>query len=244
MAKMSDHSSGNKNPHRNNRNTLEIEKSYSQAPVRRRSASTTPGTFIQDAAYNTARAVGNTLSNVATGFINEATGFTQPQSNEQYVPQSPDRGGVRIPTYAEFQKEQEAKQSQFFMEQQRAAEAVARKRMDEDRKHIDEIHEMLRKEIEKYEKAQHTMNENLEQIKKMLLLEQQQAKKGIYHVTNAEVLVMMFRAFLANINESNTWLEALISRKKKRGSLFATRTKKQGTQYSMSQELTLARSTG
>lgn len=130
------------------------------------------------------------------------------------------------------------------MEQQRAAEAVARKRMDEDRKHIDEIHEMLRKEIEKYEKAQHTMNENLEQIKKMLLLEQQQAKKGIYHVTNAEVLVMMFRAFLANINESNTWLEALISRKKKRGSLFATRTKKQGTQYSMSQELTLARSTG
>jgi hypothetical protein len=195
MVKMSDHSSGNKTPHRNNRSAFEIEKSYSQAPARRRVANTNLGSTLQDAAYNTARTAGNTLSNVATGFINEATGFNQGQENGQAVPQSPDRGGVRIPTYAEFQKEQEQKQTQFFLEQQRAAEAVARKRMDEDRKHIDEIHEMLRKEIEKYEKAQHTMNENLEKIKKMLLLEQQNAKLGIYHVTHAEVLIFFVESF-------------------------------------------------
>lgn len=116
--------------------------------------------------------------------------------------------------------------------------------MKEDRRKIDEIHEMLRKEIDKYEKAQRKMDENLEKIKKMLILEQQQVKAGIYHISHAEVLVMMFRTFLANVTESNTWLEALISRKSKRGSLFAVRSKKSGTQYSMSQELSIARSSG
>lgn len=246
MSKMSTRTGGNRSPHtRNSRNSYEVEKSYSQAPSRRvRTTDSSVISTVQDAAYDTARAVGDTLSNVATGFIDELTGYDRGQDDAEVTPQSPDRGGVRIPTYAEFQQEQEQKQTQFFMEQQRAAEAEARKRMDEDRRHIDEIHEMLRKEIDKYEKAQHTMNENLEKIKKMLLLEQQQAKKGIYHVTHAEVLVMMFRSFLANINESNTWLEALISRKSKRGSLFATRSKSKGTQYSMSQELSIARSTG
>ncbi|MBP6994445.1 hypothetical protein KBB12_04335 [Candidatus Woesebacteria bacterium] len=243
---MSSRSGGGKAPHnRNSRNSYEVEKPHAQSPSRRgRSTDSTIGSRLQDAAFNTSQAVADTLSNVASGFIDGVTGYDRGQGSAEQVQQSPDMGGVRIPTYAEFQQEQESKQSQFFMDQQRAAEAQARKRMDEDRKQIDEIHSMLRKEIEKYEKAQHTMNENLEKIKKMLLLEQQQAKKGIYHVTHAEVLVMMFRSFLSNINESNTWLEALISRKSKRGSLFATRSKSKGTQYSMSQELSIARSTG
>lgn len=252
MLKVSHQTGGKPSQNRNNRNSIEVEKALSQAPVRRRRPQ---AQSLQDVAYNAAQGIGNTLGDIATGFINEATGFNTPRSSQtdydgmrQEVqnspPPSPDRGGVRIPTYAEFQEQESARQNQFYVEQQRAAEAAAKKRMDEDRKRIDEIHAMLRKEIEKYEKAQHTMNENLEKIKKMLLLEQQQAKKGIYHITHAEVLVMMFRTFLANINESNTWLEALISRKKKRGSLFAVQSKKKGTQYSMSQELSIARSTG
>ncbi len=251
MSKVTSHTGANSPSNRNNRNSLEVEKTLGQTPVRRRRP--TP-TSLQDVAYNTAQGIGNTLSNIATGVINEATGFTSRTNHADYdsssqeaqssLMSSPDRGGVRIPTYAEFQEQESAKQNQFFLEQKRAAEAAANKRIDEDRKRIDEIHAMLRKEIEKYEKAQHTMNENLEKIKKMLLLEQLQAKKGIYHITHAEVLVMMFRSFLANINESNTWLEALISKKKKRGSLFAVQSKKKGTQYSMSQELSIARSTG
>lgn len=239
---MSNRSGGGK-PHRS-RNQFEAEKAYSQRPSHVNSPDTSAGSSLQDAAYNTSRAVGDTLSNVASGFVNEITGFDNGQDYAEAPPQSPDRGGVRIPTYAEFQQEQENKQMQFFMEQQRAAEAESRKRKDEDHKRIDEIHAMLRKEIEKYEKAQHAMNENLAKVKKMLLLEQQQAKKGIYHITHAEVLVMMFHSFLININESNTWLEALISKKKKRGSLFAVQSKSKGTQYSMSQELSIARSTG
>lgn len=252
MSKVTTHSRGNTASNRNNRTSIEVEKTRGQGSAPRRAS--TPSS-MQDYAYNVAQGIGNAMSDVASGFINEVTGFGSSGSDQnsqsantqetyQAPPSNPDRGGVRIPTYAEFQEQENARQNQFYLEQQRAAEAVAKKRMDEDRKRIDEIHAMLRKEIEKYEKAQHTMNENLEKIKKMLLLEQQQAKKGIYHITHAEVLVMMFRSFLADINESNTWLEALISKKKKRGSLFAVQSKKKGTQYSMSQELSIARSTG
>lgn len=234
-----------------NRNTHEVEKQYSASPSRASTARRkTFGESVQDVMYETARATGDAMTGAATGVINEISGYNQDTYDygDGYEgasqAQSLDRGGVRIPTYAEFQQEQEQKNMQFFMEQQRAAEAVARQRMDEDRKKIQEIHDMLRKEIEKYEKAQTTMNENLEKIKKILLLEEQQAKTGIYHITHAEVLVMMFRSFVANVSESNTWLEAMISRKKKRGSLFAVQSKSKGTQYSMSQELTIARSSG
>ena len=245
--------SGGSKKNRNyiNRNTLEVEKQYSASPSR---ASTTRrksfGESVQDVMYGAARAAGDAMTGAATGVINEISGYNQDTYDygdgyeNASQAQSLDRGGVRIPTYAEFQKEQEQKNMQFFMEQQRAAEAEARKRLDEDRKKIQEIHDMLRKEIEKYEKAQTTMNENLEKIKKILLLEEQQAKTGIYHITHAEVLVMMFRSFVANVSESNTWLEAMISRKKKRGSLFAVQSKSKGTQYSMSQELAIARSSG
>ena len=41
--------------------------------------------------------------------------------------------------------------------------------------------------------------------------------------------------------ESRTWMQALMSKKAKRGSAFAARSKKQGTAYSMSQELSNSR---
>jgi hypothetical protein len=67
-------------------------------------------------------------------------------------------------------------------------------------------------------------------------------KPGIYHVRFLEIIVNVLRALRAKINESSTWMQALTSKKKKRGSLFAVRAKKKGTQYSLSQELSSARS--
>lgn len=251
MARSHSQASASQNASRQNRNALEIEKPLSSAPSRVR----TPGPtsmrrIIADAAYTTATKTSDILTSAATGVIDEITGQGSARRRSQQMSEmsapamQSNEGGVQIPTYAEFAQQEEQKRIQFFQEQQRMAAEFATKRMNEDRKKIEEIHEMLRKEIDKYEKAQKKMDDNLERIKKMLILEQQQTKAGIYHITHAEVLVLMFRAFLANINESNTWLEALITKKSKRGSLFATRSKKSGTQYSMSQEISLARSVG
>ncbi|MCA9372271.1 hypothetical protein KC726_05245 [Candidatus Woesebacteria bacterium] len=46
-----------------------------------------------------------------------------------------------------------------------------------------------------------------------------------------------------DLGKSNTWMEAMMTKKSKRGSLFAARSKKKGTQYSMSKELSLTRQT-
>lgn len=65
---------------------------------------------------------------------------------------------------------------------------------------------------------------------------------GIYHVRFFEVLLSIVRSLREKVGESATWLEAMMSKKKKRGSLFAARSKNQGTQYSLSQELQVTRS--
>lgn len=65
---------------------------------------------------------------------------------------------------------------------------------------------------------------------------------GIYHERFLEVILSLLRNLRAKVGESRTWLQAMVSRKKKRGSAFAVRSKDKGTQYSLSQELTNARS--
>lgn len=67
-------------------------------------------------------------------------------------------------------------------------------------------------------------------------------KPGIYHERFLETILSLLRALRATIGESRTWMQALISKKKKRGSLFASLSKKQGTQYSLSQEHQVTRS--
>jgi len=157
---------------------------------------------------------------------------------------APDRGGVRIPTIAEFQQEQQNKRLQFFQEQQRATEIAAKRRQSEDIRRIEELHKVLTEEIKKFEKVHKQINVNLEKAKKILLEEQSKIQAGNYHVTFAEVLQMVVHNAFADADKSNNWLEALVSRKKRRGSLFATQSKTKGTSYSLSQELALARSSG
>lgn len=228
---------------RNRRNPYEAESGYSrpktpqiEIPLSREG--------VRDVAYNAARGFGDALGNAATGIIDEVTGFDRNQDQNEPAYSAPDRGGVHIPTFAEYQKEQEKVHTQFFLEQQRAAELVSRKRKEDDDKRIDEIKQVLKDEIDRFQKLQTQMNEHIEKAKKLLLIEQQEFKKGLYHITIAEVLLMALRNALVDISNSNNWLEAMMSKKKKRGSLFSTRSKQQGTQYSLSQELSISRSTG
>ena len=66
-------------------------------------------------------------------------------------------------------------------------------------------------------------------------------KPGIYHVKFLEIVLQILRTMRMKTGESRTWMQALMSKKAKRGSAFAARSKKQGTAYSMSQELSNSR---
>lgn len=109
------------------------------------------------------------------------------------------------------------------------------------KKQIKELTEQIKKEIEAIKKADASLLQQVSDIQK-ITIEQLPEKPGIYHIRFLELVLRILQALKAKIGESKTWLQALISRKKKRGSLFLVRSKKQGTQYSLSQELQSARS--
>lgn len=109
------------------------------------------------------------------------------------------------------------------------------------KKQIKELTEQIKKEIELIKRADSSLLAEVNDIQK-LTIETMPEKPGIYHIRFLEIILSILRTVRAKIGESKTWLQALISKKKKRGSLFVARTKKQGTQYSLSQELQTARS--
>lgn len=109
------------------------------------------------------------------------------------------------------------------------------------KREIAQLTEMIRKEIEAIKKSNASLLAEVKDVEKLAINELPE-KPGIYHVRFLEIVLSLLRTLRAKVGESHTWLQAFISRKKKRGSLFAVRSKKQGTAYSLSQELQNARS--
>jgi len=109
------------------------------------------------------------------------------------------------------------------------------------RKKIKELIELIRQEIELIRKTEKTLLSEVKDIEN-LTVQELPAKPGLYHVRFFEIVLSLLRNVRKKVSESKTWLEALMTKKKKRGSLFLVRTKKMGTQYSLSQELQAARS--
>lgn len=109
------------------------------------------------------------------------------------------------------------------------------------KKKIAELTELIKKEIDFLKKDNSSLLNEVKDVEKLTINDLPE-KPGIYHVRFLEIVLNVIRHLRAKVGESRTWLEAFVSKKKKRGSLFAVRSKKAGTQYSQSQELQSARS--
>ncbi len=106
---------------------------------------------------------------------------------------------------------------------------------------IKELIEQIKKEIELIKKADTALLNEVKDIQN-LSLDAMPEKPGIYHVRFFEMVLSILRTLRAKIGESRTWMQAMVTKRKKRGSLFASLSKKKGTMYSLSQELQSARS--
>ncbi len=106
---------------------------------------------------------------------------------------------------------------------------------------IQELTDAIRKEIEMIKKADASLINDVKDVEN-LTINSLPEKPGIYHIRFLELVLNILRTLRAKVGESKTWLQALMSKKKKRGSAFVVRSKKSGTQYSMSQELSNSRS--
>ena len=109
------------------------------------------------------------------------------------------------------------------------------------KKQIQELTEAIKKEIDMIKKADASLINEVKDVEN-LTINGLPEKPGIYHIRFLELVLSILRTLRAKVGESKTWLQALMTKKKKRGSAFAVRSKKSGTQYSMSQELSNSRS--
>ncbi len=109
------------------------------------------------------------------------------------------------------------------------------------KKQIAELTDQVKSELHELKKASSSLIAEAQEAEKNVIAPLPE-KAGIYHVRFLEILLKLVRTIRLKIGESNTWLEAMVSKKKKRGSLFMSLSKKKGTQYSLSQEIQTARS--
>ena len=109
------------------------------------------------------------------------------------------------------------------------------------KKQIAELTDAIKREIDMIKKADASLINSVKDVEN-LTINGLPEKVGIYHIRFLELVLNILRTLRAKVGESKTWLTALMSKKAKRGSAFVVRSKKQGTQYSMSQELSNSRS--
>ncbi len=100
----------------------------------------------------------------------------------------------------------------------------------------------IRREVQAIKARSEGIVSEVDQIEKATI-ESLPERVGIYHVRHFELILEYLRNIRSKVGEAKTWLMAMQSKKGKRGSAFSARSKKKGTQYSLSQELSAARST-
>jgi len=109
------------------------------------------------------------------------------------------------------------------------------------RDQINKLVEQIKQEVQYIKKTDSSLLNDVRDIEKFTM-DTLSEKPGIYHVKFLEIVLRILQGVRMKVGESRTWMQALMSKKKKRGSAFLTRSKKQGTAYSMSQELSNSRS--
>lgn len=105
---------------------------------------------------------------------------------------------------------------------------------------IQQLIEQVKQEIKMIKQQNQSMLAEVKDVEKLTLSSSKESSKP-YDSSFLEVILSLLRTIRLKIGESSTWLQAMVSKRKKRGSAFAVRSKQQGTQYSLSQELQVTR---
>jgi hypothetical protein len=179
---------------------------------------------IKDIGSSVAASAKNQVKRVGSGIFDQFFGNYDSDNRGSFEQQGSSR---------EFGKPQRKEFSIFNYQQYYEQEIVKRE--------ISKLTEQVRKEIELIKKADSALLQEVKDVEK-LTLESLPDKPGIYHIRFFEIILSILRTLRAKIGESRTWMQAMVTKRKKRGSLFAVRSKSKGTLYSLSQELQSARS--
>ncbi|MFA6081744.1 MAG: DUF5660 family protein [Patescibacteria group bacterium] len=182
---------------------------------------------LRDLGTSTAKNTADAFGKIGGGMLDQFFGGTDNDENKDF--------GDELNFKKELDKAKGKKQEVKVFNYQEYYENTLIK------KQIQELTEAIKKEIEMIKRADASLINDVKDVEN-LTINGLPEKPGIYHIRFLELVLNILRTLRAKVGESKTWLQALMSKKKKRGSAFAVRSKKQGTQYSMSQELSNSRS--
>lgn len=194
------------------------------------SKSINPLESIKDLSGSIGQGTVDSLRDIGSGVLDQLLGMqngSEGESTNQEHEQKP------VEQLKEAQKKIQ-KEANLFNYQNHHENVIVREQ-------VKQLIEQIRQEVQYIKKADKSLLNEVKDIEKFTL-ETISEKPGIYHVKFLEIVLRILRSVRMKVGESRTWLQAMVSKKKKRGSLFASRSKKQGTAYSMSQELSNARS--
>lgn len=196
-------------------------KQQNQNSLEREKESSVGGS-ISDLSKDTVKKVGDAFGDIGKGIFEQLLN----QQPLEYAPERPQK--------------QEEEQPRFNPERG----TIFNFRSIEEERQMSEIKELIKaikQEVDAIKKADKALMSEVKDIEK-LTIDTLPERPGIYHVRFLEIVLKVLQTLKLKISESGTWMEALKSKKAKRGSAFASNAKKKGTQYSMSQELSNARS--
>lgn len=173
--------------------------------------------FVQEAA--------NSLSKFGGDFFDQIFGTDGGNSGERLQNQEQNQ-----PQEVPFRPISRERITVFSLREQREQKEIQQ---------IKELLKQIKEEIQAIKKADAALAEELKDAEKLTM--EVDPKAGVYHIRFLEMVLKLLHNARAKIGESSAWLNAMRG-KPKRGSAFAARSKKAGTQYSQSQELSTTRS--
>ncbi len=174
---------------------------------------------LKDSAHGTADAI----ADISRGMFEQLLGSTA--ENKEYQDGQP---GPEKPVQPAFRPE-----ATLFSFRERKEE----KEIEE----LKELIKMIEKEVKEIKRKSNQVLQNVQDIENTVInTHEKEPTLYIFRVLNT--FLQILRSVNLNLPSSSTWMEAMQSKKAKRGSLFAARAKKQGTAYTQSQEISNARS--
>lgn len=175
---------------------------------------------VTELAKDTVSEVGKSFNDIGKGLFEQLLAGNVPEKYRQNAPEKEQKPKMNLERGTLFSyRDMEEKQQ-----------------MNE----IKELIEAIRQEVEQIKQADKSLMSQVRDIER-LTIDSLPERPGIYHVRFLEVVLKFLQSLKLKIGESGTWMQAMQSKKAKRGSAFAVQSKKSGTQYSMSQEIAASR---
>lgn len=183
------------------------------------------GGSIVEFGNDTAKKIGEGFQDVGKGLFEQLLGQYSSENAQNYE------------QYQNLQKEQEEER------QLRPEGNLFNFRNIEEERQMNEIKQILKQIQQELEQIKNRGSQMLDKVKDIenTSINSHAETKGVYFLNFLVDILKELQKIGMEIGNSNNWLEAMQSKKAKRGSAFAARSKKQGTAYSMSQEHQVSR---